>query len=98
MKHCLLDTGALGNANFISIKIASMLIRSGASKVDVSQTVAGALKDTSCVSNSVITFDVILNTKNSPVKLVRFSVDEFILDLDIPMVSSLVETQLKALT
>ena len=83
---CLLDNGALGVANFVSKDIATKLISAGASKRVVSQSVASAFTNISCISNEQLSFDVILTTESDSKTSLRLSIDAFTLDSELDLI------------
>ena len=82
---CLLDNGTLGAANFMSKDIAAEVIRAGAIKSVVKQTVASAFNNISCIAEFNLFYDVILITETSKDQL-RLPIEAFIIDTPIDVI------------
>jgi transposase InsO family protein len=83
--HALLDNGALGPAgNYISLEIASQLLKAGGTKRVVEKNVVGALTQMHGTSKGSISFTMTFTSEQH--NLVRFNVDAFIIDSPINLI------------
>ena len=77
----LLDNGALGIANYISIEMAAKLLAAGGTKKSVaSKLVQSAFTAIHGISKGTINFDVILHPENDTTPI-RFPIDAHIIAL-----------------
>ena len=84
--YCLLDSGALGNANFLSNEVAKLLIQKGAKTRVVRQTVASAFTDVSCTSSEVMSFCVILKSEIDSRKIITLKIEAFLIDSPLDLI------------
>ena len=81
----LLDNGALGTANYISVDIAAKLLAAGVKSNVVSKQINSAFNAVHGHSKGTITFDVLVTPEHqhTPIKI---SIDAFIIDSSINLI------------
>jgi len=84
--NCLLDSGALGpSTNLISEDVAKALTKAGAFLKPVSQSVASAFTDISCICKFVVSLIVIITSEVTK-KTIRLPIEAFVFKSNIDII------------